>query len=43
MDAARASARRLLRLTPAVIACGHGRPFTDHSAGDVMMLDRALA
>lgn len=43
MAAARQSARRLLRLTPAVIACGHGRPFTDHSAGDIMMLDRALA
>ena len=43
MDAARTSARRLLRLTPAVIACGHGSPFLEHDAGDIMMLDRALA
>jgi glyoxylase-like metal-dependent hydrolase (beta-lactamase superfamily II) len=43
MDAARKSARRLLRLTPAVIACGHGNPFLEHDAGDIMMLDRALA
>lgn len=42
IDAARQSARRLLRLTPAVIACGHGRPFLEHSAGDILMLDRAL-
>jgi glyoxylase-like metal-dependent hydrolase (beta-lactamase superfamily II) len=43
VDAARQSARRLLRLTPAVIACGHGSPFLEHSAGDILMLDRALA
>lgn len=43
MDAAKASARRLLRLTPAVIACGHGKPLIGHSAGDILMLDRALA
>lgn len=43
MDAARKSARRLLQLTPAVIACGHGKPSLDHSAGDVMALSRKLA
>jgi glyoxylase-like metal-dependent hydrolase (beta-lactamase superfamily II) len=43
MDAARESARKLLRLTPAVIGCGHGHPFLAHSAGDIMMLDRALS
>lgn len=42
MAAAQQSARKLLRLTPAVFACGHGRPSLDHSAGEVMMLDRAL-
>ena len=36
------SARRLLQLTPAVFACGHGRPMVDHSAEDVMMLFREL-
>lgn len=43
MDAAHKSARRLLRLTPAVIACGHGRPSQDHTSKDVMTLSRDLA
>ena len=43
MTAARKSARRLLRLTPIVIACGHGKPFLDFSANDIMKLDRQLA
>lgn len=36
------SARRLLALTPAVIACGHGRPFVDHDSADIMMVYRQL-
>lgn len=36
------SARRLLELTPAVIACGHGRPFVDHDAADIMMMFQQL-
>lgn len=36
------SARRLLELTPAVIACGHGRPFVDHDAADIMMVFQQL-
>ncbi len=40
--AAGQSARRLLQLTPAVFACGHGRPMVDHSAEDVMMLFQEL-
>ncbi|HSG15900.1 MAG TPA: MBL fold metallo-hydrolase [Anaerolineae bacterium] len=40
--AARKSARRLLQLTPAVFACGHGRPMTDHNAEDLMMLSQEL-
>ncbi len=43
MTAARKSARRLLRLTPIVVACGHGDPFLDFSADDIMKLDRQLA
>jgi len=39
---ARQSARRLLQLTPAVFACGHGRPMIDHNAEDVMMLGQKL-
>lgn len=34
--AADQSAIRLLQLTPAVIACGHGIPLTDHSSKDLM-------
>lgn len=40
--AAAHSARRLLQLTPAVFACGHGRPMVDHSAEDVMNLFQQL-
>lgn len=36
------SARRLLKLTPAVFACGHGRPFVHHDATDIMMLFQQL-
>jgi glyoxylase-like metal-dependent hydrolase (beta-lactamase superfamily II) len=36
------SARRLLALTPAVLACGHGRPFVHHDAADIMMLFQQL-
>jgi glyoxylase-like metal-dependent hydrolase (beta-lactamase superfamily II) len=36
------SARRLLKLTPAVFACGHGRPFIHHDSDDLMMLFRQL-
>jgi len=34
--AARRSARRLLALTPAVFACGHGEPLQEHTLGDLM-------
>lgn len=30
------SARRILSYSPAIIACGHGAPLTDHSAGQLM-------
>ena len=40
--AAAQSARQLLQLTPAVFACGHGRPMVDHNAEDVMMLFQEL-
>ena len=40
--AARRSAMRLLRLTPAVLACGHGPPLYGHSAEVVMHLHRHL-
>lgn len=36
------SAKRLLVLHPAVIACGHGRPFVNHEAAAVLMLYREL-
>lgn len=36
--AATRSAVKLLELTPAVFACGHGRPFTEHTNKDVMQL-----
>jgi glyoxylase-like metal-dependent hydrolase (beta-lactamase superfamily II) len=42
MAMAARSARRLLKLTPAVFACGHGRPLVDHEAGDIMMLYQEL-
>lgn len=40
--AARHSAQRLVRLNPAVIACGHGRPLHEHSAEDLFQLFRQL-
>jgi len=36
------SARKLLKLTPAVFACGHGRPSVHHDDADVMMLFQQL-
>ncbi len=41
-EAASRSAQRLLQLTPAVFACGHGRPMVDHNAEDVMMFFQQL-
>ena len=41
-EAARQSALRLLRLHPAVIACGHGKPTLSHKAEDLMALQREL-
>jgi glyoxylase-like metal-dependent hydrolase (beta-lactamase superfamily II) len=41
-EAARESAMRLLRLHPAVIACGHGKPTHSHKADDLMALQREL-
>jgi glyoxylase-like metal-dependent hydrolase (beta-lactamase superfamily II) len=42
MPAARLSARNLLRLTPAVIACGHGPPKHDHDSGELISLSHDL-
>lgn len=42
MVAARLSAKKLLRISPAVFACGHGPPMYDHSAGELMSLSREL-
>lgn len=42
LSAAAISARRLLLLHPAVIACGHGRPLMDYDASVLMMLYREL-
>lgn len=42
LEAASRSAQRLLQLTPAVFACGHGRPMVDHDAEDVMMFFQQL-
>jgi glyoxylase-like metal-dependent hydrolase (beta-lactamase superfamily II) len=36
------SARRLLLLHPAIIACGHGKPLMGHDAGEAMMLYRQM-
>ncbi len=36
------SAIRLLELTPAVFACGHGDPMQNHSSDDIMMLFNEL-
>lgn len=38
MDAARQSGRALLKLAPALIACGHGPPAENHDLGEVMSL-----
>ena len=41
-EAAAQSAIRLLELAPATIACGHGRPSSNHSADDLMALFNQL-
>ena len=41
-EAACQSAMRLLRLHPAVFACGHGQPLENHDASDIMTLYRQL-
>ncbi len=41
-EAAARSAIRLLELAPATIACGHGRPSSDHTADDLMALFNQL-
>jgi glyoxylase-like metal-dependent hydrolase (beta-lactamase superfamily II) len=41
-EAANASAIRLLELAPAVFACGHGRPLTDHSSEESITLFNQL-
>jgi glyoxylase-like metal-dependent hydrolase (beta-lactamase superfamily II) len=41
-EIANESSRRLLELTPGVIACGHGNPTKDHNAGDLMTLYQSL-
>jgi glyoxylase-like metal-dependent hydrolase (beta-lactamase superfamily II) len=40
--AARHSGIRLLQLSPAVIACGHGTPSTRHTADDLMHVFNTL-
>jgi glyoxylase-like metal-dependent hydrolase (beta-lactamase superfamily II) len=40
--AARRSAIRLLELSPAVIACGHGTPSTHHTADELMQIFNTL-
>lgn len=42
VDAARSSAQRLLSLTPALFACGHGKPLHSHTLSDVMQLLQEL-
>lgn len=42
MEKARRSARRLLKLTPALFACGHGEPLRDHTLRDMMELLQEL-
>lgn len=42
MDLARQSARQLLALTPAVLACGHGTPLHGHKDDVLMRLHRQL-
>lgn len=41
-EQARRSARRLLKLTPALFACGHGEPLRDHTLRDMMELLQEL-
>jgi glyoxylase-like metal-dependent hydrolase (beta-lactamase superfamily II) len=41
-DAALHSVRRLLQLTPAIFACGHGEPLRQHSSDDLMRLQKEL-
>ncbi len=43
MKEARISAKKLLRLTPAVIACGHGPPMYDFGADQLLQLDKDLS
>ena len=40
--AARRAATRLLQLSPAVIACGHGTPSTSHTSDDLMQIFNTL-
>jgi glyoxylase-like metal-dependent hydrolase (beta-lactamase superfamily II) len=40
--AARQSAMRLLQLSPAIIACGHGTPATNHNTDDIMHIFNTL-
>jgi len=40
--AANQSAIRLLALAPAIIACGHGKPFTQHDSDQIMRLFNKL-
>jgi glyoxylase-like metal-dependent hydrolase (beta-lactamase superfamily II) len=42
VEAARRSARRLLQLTPAVFACGHGDPLRTHDSDMLMELQKKL-
>lgn len=42
VEMARRSARRLLKLTPALFACGHGEPLSDHTLRDMMELLQEL-
>jgi glyoxylase-like metal-dependent hydrolase (beta-lactamase superfamily II) len=42
MKEARVSAKKLLRLTPAVIACGHGPPMYDFGADQLLLLAKKL-
>jgi hypothetical protein len=36
------SAIKLLELTPAIFACGHGEPMQNHSSDDIMILFNEL-
>ncbi|MDX1663690.1 MAG: MBL fold metallo-hydrolase [Candidatus Promineifilaceae bacterium] len=42
LEQARESARLLLALTPALFACGHGKPLQNHSLQELMMLLQRL-